>query len=184
MRGMRPLTEAEITLVETRLAPRDKALFILGYRSGFRISELLSLRVEDVKQHDCIVDRITVARCNMKKKISSRTILLHPKAKEAILAWLNLSNLTPKDFLFKSKKGGPISRIQAYRILMTAYNTLKLTGKLGTHSMRKSYCDRMYKALDKDLVKLQKAMGHASINSTVQYLSFNEEELDEAILSI
>jgi len=33
-------------------------------------------------------------------------------------------------------------------------------------------------------VKTQRALGHRNINSTVQYLSFREEEIDEAILSI
>jgi integrase len=36
-------------------AARDRALFILGLKSGFRISELLSLRLGDVLQHGCLV---------------------------------------------------------------------------------------------------------------------------------
>ena len=57
-------------------------------------------------------------------------------------------------------------------------------GKLGTHSMRKTFADRIYDRLDGDLAKTQKALGHKNINSTVQYLSFREEEIDEAILAI
>jgi len=41
----------------------------------------------------------------------------------------------------------------------------------------------MYQALDQNIFKLQKALGHASPSSTVAYLSFNEEEIDEAAMS-
>lgn len=74
--------------------------------------------------------------------------------------------------------------MHAWRILKEAYESNEMTGKLGTHSMRKTFADRIYDKLDRDLVKTQKALGHRNINSTVQYLSFREEEIDEAMLSI
>ena len=44
MKGCRPLTEDEVMLVQRSFggvyADRDKALFLLGVKSGFRISEL------------------------------------------------------------------------------------------------------------------------------------------------
>ncbi len=64
MRGCRPLTEAEVSLVLKSFGgtygKRNKALFIVGHRTGFRISELLSLTVGDVLQHGKIVDHLTV----------------------------------------------------------------------------------------------------------------------------
>jgi integrase len=60
MKGCRPLSEAEVALVSRGFsgahAARDKALFILGVKSGFRISELLSLTVGDVWQHGRVVN--------------------------------------------------------------------------------------------------------------------------------
>jgi integrase len=53
----------------------------------------------------------------------------------------------------------------------------------GTHSLRKTFANRMYERLHRDLVKVQRAMGHKNINSTVAYLSFREEEIDAAILA-
>jgi integrase len=49
--------------------------------------------------------------------------------------------------------------------------------------MRKTFANRMYEKLNHDLVKTQRALGHAKINSTVQYLSFREEGIDAAILA-
>jgi integrase len=45
----RPLTRTEIkSILKQAEKPRDKALLVLGFNSGYRISELLSLRVKDV----------------------------------------------------------------------------------------------------------------------------------------
>ncbi len=171
-------------------AARDKALFLLGVKSGFRISELLSLRVGDVWQHGHLVDRVTVQRRHMKKKLEGRTVLLHPEAKTALATWLltlrQMSACTAQTYVFRSRKGGnrPISPVQAWRILHEAVTTNELTGKVGTHAMRKTFANRVYQQLNHDLVKTQRAMGHKNINSTVAYLSFVEEEIDAAILAI
>jgi integrase len=49
MKGCRPFSDEEVKLIAKsfggRYATRNKALFILGVRSGFRISEMLSLTV-------------------------------------------------------------------------------------------------------------------------------------------
>jgi len=193
MKGCRPLTEEEVDVLQRsfggRYAARDKALFLLGVKSGFRISELLSLRVGDVCQHGHLVDRVTVQRRHMKKKVEGRTVLLHPEAKSALAAWLLTLQQSPgctaQTFVFRSHKGHnrPISKVQAWRILHEAVTTNELTGKLGTHAMRKTFANRVYHQLNHDLVKTQRAMGHKNINSTVAYLSFVEDEIDAAILA-
>jgi site-specific recombinase XerD len=76
-----------------------------------------------------------------------------------------------------------ITRAQARRILKEAFSSNELSGKLGTHAMRKAFCNRTYDKLNHDLVKTQKAMGHANINSTIAYLTFREEDITDAILA-
>lgn len=194
MKGCRPLTKAEIDEIVIsfggRYAARNQALFLLGIKSGFRISELLSLRVGDVLHHGKVVDRVSVRRQNMKKKMEGRTILLHPGVKDALATWLReLADdgyMAEDSFVFQSRRGSnkAISRVQAYRILTGIFDDCEMTGKLGTHSMRKTFAARIYDQLDGDLVKTQRALGHRNVNSTVSYLSFREEDIDEAILAI
>jgi len=109
------------------------------------------------------------------------------EAKTAILECLlerGLDSLSGQDYLFQSRKGtGPITRVQAYRIIQNAARKNGLTGKIGNHSLRKSFADRIYEKLNRDLVRTQKALGHKWITSTTAYLSFKEEEIEEAILS-
>ena len=194
MKGCRPLEEAEVQATLAALdgayATRDRALFLLGVRSGFRISELLSLRLMDVTRHGKPLERVTVARKHMKKKVEGRTIVLHPEAKVALCEWLvelhALGYMTSDTFVFQSRKGrnAALSRVQAYRILQEAYERAGVGGSTGTHTMRKTFANRVYSRLNGDLIKTQKALGHRNINSTVSYLSFREEEIDEAILGM
>lgn len=194
MKGCRPLTDAEVDLVARSFAgeyaDRDRALFLLGVKSGFRISEILSLALGDIVQAGRIVERVTVQRRNMKKKVEGRTVLLHPEARDALTAWIirlrEAGYMTADAYVFQSRKGGnrPIGRVQAYKILREAYEANEMGGKLGTHSMRKTFANRVYDRLGRDLVKTQRALGHRNINSTVQYLSFREEDIDAAILAL
>lgn len=89
----RPLTDSEVNLV---LSHTDnlmhRTLFILGIRTGFRISELLSLTTKDIDENS-----ITVRRCNMKGKHSNRSVVLHAQAKLVLHEYL-LTNTTTKLF--------------------------------------------------------------------------------------
>lgn len=193
MKGCRPLTDNEVAAVVASFsgpyAVRDRALFLLGVRSGFRISEILSLRVGDLVQRGQMVERVSVARRFMKKRVEGRSVLLHPEAKAALAVLLaelrSAGQVTDETFVFQSRKGDnqPISRVQAWRILNGSFEGNALTGKLGTHSMRKTFANRVYERLGRDLVRTQRALGHRNINSTVQYLSFREEDIDAAILA-
>jgi integrase len=149
----------------------------------------LSLTVRDVYQHGAVVAKVTVQRWHMKRKVEGRTVPLHADAQAALQAWLSElaaeGLLLPARYVFASREGvnRPICRETANQILHQAYATNGLSGKLGTHSMRKTFANRVYDTLQHDLVKTQRAMGHKNINSTVAYLSFRDEDVDQAILA-
>ena len=181
MIGCRPLTDQEVELVLGALDnPRDRCLFILGIRTGFRISELLSLRISDVTEYGSVASQVTVRRGCMKGKHQSRTVPLHPQAKEALTHYIESlgARMIPQSRLF------PFTRQHAWRIFKGAVVNCKLTGKLGTHAMRKTFASRVFTALGENIFKTQMALGHASPASTVNYLSFKNEEIDKAILGV
>jgi len=194
MKGCRPLTDTEIQGVldsfkgENRL--RNRCLVLLGIKAGFRISELLSLRVRDVFQAGKVPDRVEVTRQHMKAQIESRSVVLHQMAKEAISERIgelaSRGQGQPESYLFRSQRGGnaALGRIGGWCVLKKAYKTLSLTGRVSCHSLRKSFASRVYDKLDHDLVKTQKALGHKNIQSTVAYLNFRQEDIDSAVLAI
>jgi integrase len=137
-----------------------------------------------------VVERVTVERAHMKKKREGRTILLHPEAKAAVGELVGIlrrkSVFGPQTYLFQSQKGPnkPLSRVGAWLVLKKAFAKTLVTGKTGTHCLRKTFADRIYGRLGNDLVKTQRAMGHRNIQSTISYLGFRESEIDQAILEI
>ena len=196
MAGCRALSDEEIALVLTsftgRFAKRNVCAFVLGVKSGYRVSELLSIRVGDVVQHGQFKTHLVVEAKFMKGKRRSRSVVLHNAAKAAIADYLAEYEqiwgrpMTPEMYLFRSQQGvnRRLSRSQFAKILHDVFNIHKLTGKLGTHVLRKSYAVKIYKILGKDLVKTQRAMAHENINSTVKYLQdFTDDDIDQAILS-
>jgi len=202
MKGCRPLTEAEVSLVRQcfggRYARRDCALFLLGVKSGFRISELLALQVGDVWRGQRVVERVTVSRRHMKRQTEGRTVLLHPEARAALTGWFvdlqAAGPCLPETYVFRSRKGPnrPISRRHALRVLREVYDANELTGPLGTHAMRKTFANQVYQHLCArraageaiDPFRLtSKALGHRSLTSTDGYLSFLEADIEAAILA-
>lgn len=191
MAGCKSLTQNEQDAVLTNLrTPRDKALFILGLKTGFRISELLSLTIGDVCQSNRVLDRVRVQRRSMKGKASSREIVMHPQAQAAIQALVTELGNSPGDSpLFVSRIGAKdgrkkaLSRFQAAGILSKAYDAAGVTGSTGTHSMRKTFAKAVHQAFNKDIFKTQKALGHKSILSTASYLEVDQSEIDSAVLS-
>lgn len=196
MTGCRPLTDAEFGRVVHAFAgpyaSRNRAMFVLGCTSGFRVSELLSLRVKDVKAGARLADRIKVPRRNMKAKRASRSAVLAPVARPFLQTWLDEmaddEPTAPSAFIFRSRKAAnrPISRIQAHRILRDAYERALIygpDGTLGTHSMRKTFAAKMWDHYH-DIFAVQNALGHRSPASTVAYLSFNDADQVAAVEAV
>jgi site-specific recombinase XerD len=186
MAGCRALKQNEFKIVAEKFKLlRDKLLFVLGTKSGFRITELLSLKVESVYKDGILVSRLKVSRKNMKGKITSREVVLHKDTqiliKEYISSLTDVSDAMP---LFKSKVGEnkSISRKHAWSILKKACEEAGLTGQLATHTMRKTFAHNVYLQSRNDLVLTQKALGHTTIMNTVKYLEVDQDAIDAAIL--
>ena len=198
MKGTRPLTKREICRVlpafQGRLRLRDRALFVTGITCGFRIQELLSLRVKDIILAGEVVNRVTVEKRNTKGRTESRNVQLLDTAREYLLDWITnglwqRGYVSPETFLFKSEYGTnkAISPQHARRVLARNFERNRLPGKLGTHCMRKTYAKHMYEdfqvrraageSID-PLPNVSKALGHKSLNSTMSYLSFMTEDID------
>ena len=92
MKGCRPFTDIELDVIEgayqkcrTFEGMRDAALFGVGVRSAYRISELLSLNIGNfINNENQFFDRLTVARQHMKGARASRDLVNDPKAVQLI----------------------------------------------------------------------------------------------------
>lgn len=162
---------------------RDYALFTLGINSGLRISDLLSLKVSDVLDgKGKLKDRITLRE---KKTGKTKDFPVGETAKRALKEYLSEKNLDKEDYLFPSRKrgNGPISRVQAYRILNEAARLAGIEERIGTHTLRKTFGYHAYK-MGLDLSVIQKLMNHSSPAVTLAYIGITQDDLDNVYMSL
>jgi len=203
MAGRKPLLETELPLVYAALAEfsaRDRALFILGLNTGFRISELLALNVGDVWDGERIRPQVKVTRAKLKggrgmrrKGISSRTVPVNEAATQALQRYLfarlgeGEGEVAATDPLFPSRfHGQRLTRWGANDIVHAVLAKAGIDGNAdyGTHSLRKSFCRQIYKGTGNDLNLTRAVMGHSSCSTTQQYLHVDEEEIVSAIMGL
>jgi integrase/recombinase XerD len=193
MKGSRPLTRIQVKeVLRVTESIREKTLLTIGFCTGFRISELLSLKLADVSTDGQIHSHITVKAANTKTK-QGRSILLNSDAKKSLtqlLNWLKSKGLTDKSTpLFLSRKRAvtgenkAINRQQAHEIIKALFAKIGEFGNVSSHTLRKSFAARIYEQTGK-LELVQIALGHKSINSTISYLAFGNDDVDNAIMGI
>jgi len=191
----RPLSDEEyVRLLEAlrgRMTLRDRCLIVMMRRGGFRISELLSLRLGDVIDQGQIPEEVQVMRRHTKGQRAGYTVPLHHEARAALAAWIEAMNLmgwqTAECFLFPrlGSENRPISRTQAWRIVRRAAKGeggARLAGCIGCHSLRKSFGTDIYRRSGRDVRAAQEALRHASLDSTLHYLPVTRERLQRLIL--
>lgn len=187
MAGALPLTDEEFETVLNNLKnTRDKCLFALGINTGYRITELLSIKLSDVYKDGIILNRLKIARRNIKAHLQSRDIPLNRYSQYAIQTYVQeCGPFSPDDYLFQSRKGEnrAISRIQAHNILHDAFTKSNLYTSYSTHTMRKTFAHFIYKSSGNDLIATQMSLGHADITTTIKYLNLKQQIIDDLILN-
>ena len=154
----------EMKAVLKRQNFRDYLLFELGINSGLRISDLLQLKVKNVKNKDKV-------ELKEQKTDKIKSFTINPRLKRLIDDYI--TGLDPEEYLFQSRKGDnkPISRVQAYRVLRKAADKVELE-KVGTHTLRKTFGYHQYKKF-KDVAMLQRIFNHSSPSVTLDYIGIN-----------
>lgn len=191
----RPLDSNEIEIFKTELlktgkyAKRNLMYFYLGIYSGFRVNELLSIKIKNVMTYPPNINKkLFLSAGVMKGKKDSRTVIINPILRKAIEEYLeefdelyskherivvNITKSDPECPLFPSRnseldpktglrKPKRLMNRQMSEIINSIATKLKLEN-VSTHSLRKTYAKSLYEIFDKDIIKLQKGLNHKDI---------------------
>ena len=192
MKGTRPLDNSEIRIVSAcftgKFEARNRGLFMLGVSTGGRISELLSLTVADVYQNQKPVTDLLFDKSIVKGGEISRAVPVNTdgsRAIEDLIGWHReqYGNTHAHRPLFPSRNGQGekrMSRRTAHDVLKDAFETAGLNGKLATHSLRKSFAQRLYDQTG-DIFTVQEMLGHKSVVTTQKYLGVNYASVRDAL---
>lgn len=152
---------------------RDLLLFVFGINTGIKVNELLSLKVSDVKNGESIKEFIYLYDANTEEE---KAYYINHRIQLELKNYFKLHDLREEEFLFKSKKNNqPITRQQAYRIINKAAKEAGIPGKIGMHTLRKTFGYHAYrKGIAISIIK--EIYHHHSPSETLKYIGIDKHD--------
>ncbi len=152
---------------------RDYAMFVFGIYSGLRITDILKLKVKDVRN----LEHITLRE---QKTGKEKKFLIHDEIKKALKSY-NIKDLKDNDYIFCSRQGcnKHLTRARAYQILNAAAKKFDIKN-LGTHSMRKTFGYFLYQQT-KDIALVKEMLNQSDVAVTMRYIGISQDSKDTAI---
>jgi integrase/recombinase XerD len=145
---------------------RDRAMLELLYATGLRVSELVSLELNDVN----LETRVLVARGKGSKE---RLVPVGAPAAEAVRAYLAtarealLRGRRSKD-LFVTPRGGRMTRQGFAKIVARCARAAGIRRAISPHKLRHSFATHLLEG-GADLRAVQAMLGHADVSTTQIY---------------
>ncbi|AID45455.1 Phage protein site-specific recombinase, phage integrase family [Candidatus Arthromitus sp. SFB-mouse-NL] len=150
---------------------RDYVLFSLAVYSGLRITDILNLKVRDVKNKN---EFILVEKKTGKRK----TLNINPNLQNILKSFIK--NRDDREYIISYRDNGenPISRARAFQIIKSCGDRFDL--RISPHSLRKTFGYFHYKT-NKDIIILQKIFNHSHTDITFRYIGVNSETIKKSI---
>jgi len=152
---------------------RDKAMLEVMYATGIRVTELISLDIDDVNLEQGII------KCNAAKK--ARVIPLYPAALKALSVYIrdvreSMLAVPSERALFVNISGVRMSRQGFWKILKHYQSTAHIEKEITPHTLRHSFAVHLLEN-GADVGSLQELMGHSDISSTQMYTQLINQKL-------
>ncbi len=152
---------------------RDKAMLEMLYATGIRVSELISLKMDDIN--------ISLEYIKCKKGEKTRIIPFGSAAKKALQAYIKQgrSILTAKndsDTFFLNCNGNPMTRQGFWKIVKGYAKKAGIEKEITPHMLRHSFAAHMLEN-GADLQSVQEMMGHSDISTTQMYMKLGKGKL-------
>lgn len=159
-----------------RNSTKNYLIFMIGINTGLRVSDILGLDVETVKDKDKVFIR-------EKKTNKYKQFPLNEKLKSLIKEYIDTQEYNKLDEpLFTGDKGSRLHRSMVYKFLNEACENCNIKMAIGTHTMRKTFGYHFYKKF-KDVAMLQKIFNHSSPDITLRYIGITQDEIDNAYMN-
>jgi integrase len=149
-----------------RHGARDRTLILLAYRHGLRVSELVTLRWEQI---DFKAGSIHVNR------LKNGTASTHPLRGVELRALRALRKDHPDSpYVFVTEREGPMTPATARKLITRAGELAKLPFPIHPHMLRHA-CGYKLASEGQDTRAIQQYLGHKNITHTVRYTELSPE---------
>lgn len=153
---------------------RNGLLFAFGIYTGLRISDILAVRVRQVRNEEYLSIR-------EKKTGKEKNIPINRFLRKCIDE--HIVDLKNYEYLFYGrKKTAPMTRQQAYNILSSAARKFGIPS-VGTHTLRKTFGYHMYQKTY-DVAMIMDVLNHSSQAETLRYIGVNQDTKDKLYMDV
>ncbi|TXJ45211.1 site-specific tyrosine recombinase XerD [Brachyspira pilosicoli] len=157
---------------------RDKAIFELMYSSGLRVSEICSLKIEDI-----FFDEKYLKICGKGKR--ERIVPINDKALDILKRYIQTSRVVmvkgkKTSELFLNFRGDKISRVGIWKIVKEAMKKSGIEKNVYPHTLRHSFATHLLQH-GADLRSVQRMLGHSDITTTEIYTHVDSTHLKKQI---
>ena len=159
------------------LVIRDRSILELFYSTGIRISELVSLKTQDLNMATHMVKVLGKGR-------KERVLPFGQKCFEALKKYTSVrleklsATRTNSEFFFLNHRGRDISTRGVRKIIGKYVTTGNFSGKVTPHSIRHSFATHLLEG-GADLRSIQELLGHSSLSTTQKYTHLTIDKLVE-----
>lgn len=157
---------------------RDKAMLEILYATGIRVTELISLKLEDVN--------LTNGYIKVKKKNSERHIPLGNLSLKCLKEYINkvrplLIRTEEEKTLFINTNGQKMTRQGYWKILKQYKEQAKIEKDITPHTIRHSFAVHMLQN-GAEIKTVQELLGHTDVASTMMYTQMSNLNLKDDYL--
>ncbi|QOR01901.1 tyrosine-type recombinase/integrase [Campylobacter sp. 2014D-0216] len=151
---------------------RNRLIIKIIIFTGIRVSEAIYIKLKDIsEENDLYIIRIRG------KGNKYRVVMIKKELIEHLLKDVRVNYLSQDGLLFVNRNGKALTQAYISRIVeQILFKAGIRKQKNGAHMLRHTFATLLYKK-QKDLVLVQEALGHASLNTSRIYTHFDNEKL-------
>ncbi|WQR99902.1 tyrosine recombinase XerH [Helicobacter pylori] len=164
--------------MSAKVRARNRLLIKIIVFTGMRSNEALQLKIKDFTLENGCYTILIKGKGDKYRAVMLKAFHIESLLKE----WLTERGLYPvkNDLLFCNQKGMALTQAYLYKQVERIINFAGLRReKNGAHMLRHSFATLLYQKRH-DLILVQEALGHASLNTSRIYTHFDKERLEEA----
>ncbi|GAA8105362.1 tyrosine recombinase XerH [Helicobacter pylori] len=164
--------------MSAKVRARNRLLIKIIVFTGMRSNEALQLKIKDFTLENGCYTILIKGKGDKYRAVMLKAFHIENLLKE----WLMERELYPvkNDLLFCNQKGSALTQAYLYKQVERIINFAGLRReKNGAHMLRHSFATLLYQKRH-DLILVQEALGHASLNTSRIYTHFDKQRLEEA----
>ncbi|MFM9026761.1 MAG: tyrosine-type recombinase/integrase [Bacteroidota bacterium] len=147
---------------------KHRAMLMLAYSGGLRVSEVINMRLSDIDSTRMII------HLHSAKGKRDRLVMLSEVFLEALRDYYRLYR--PKEFVFEGQGGGRYSSRSIQLFFKRAVKAAGIKKRVTFHSLRHCFATHLLES-GTDLRRIQQLLGHQSIKTTMRYTHVSNTDL-------